>query len=49
MIEIEVEMDSDVASAELAGSAEGISEEIARIQGAPHHVTVWCVYGTLGC
>lgn len=49
MIEIEVEMDSDVASAELAGSAEGISEEIARIQGAPHPSAFWCVYVTLGC
>ena len=34
MIEIEVEMDSDVAAAELRGAAEGISDEIARIQEA---------------
>jgi len=34
MIEIEVEMDADVASAELQGAAEGIAVEIARIQGA---------------
>lgn len=34
MIEIEIEMDSDVANAELKLVAEGIDEEISRIEGA---------------
>lgn len=34
MIEIEVEMDADVAQAELQLAAEGISDEISRIEGA---------------